>query len=38
MELLRTTAKYIEIWAKVRSNIQDVNHFRSQTGHRELPN
>ena len=30
MELLRTTAKYIEIWAKLRSNTQDVNHFRSQ--------
>lgn len=37
MELLRTTAKYIEIWAKLRSNTQDVNHFRSQSGHRKLP-
>lgn len=37
MELLRTTAKYIEIWAKLRSNTQDVSHFRSQSGHRKLP-
>lgn len=38
MELLRTTAKYIEIWDKLRSNTQDVNHFKSQMGHKELPN
>lgn len=38
MGLLRTTAKYIEIWVKLRSNTQDANYFKSQTGHKELPN